>query len=668
MRPQDSLSSNSQRRPYQVRVVAASNAIPRCGRYYSGQVRAEKAGTTGLPFPPSLFAYALNTCIPPTTATTISLFIYCIAYTPSLLAATNIQAYHYHQHSSQLVSVSIRTNDGLIAHVQPSSEPYASFAILKTTPHITTSAIAHMAPAMEHAEDLATVDMPSTPQPHYASLTADIPHGASPSFSTMAADFSPTKVPSAQACETTKNGSTLRRSTSMTPPPSSQVPRRWGSPVVRAITPSLSMLSSPPSTTINGIRREVPVHGSYAVPSSQHVAEASAAELRQMLQAAIQENSRLEANVAKLRMSAAHYKLQHQLLGIETEEDKNRMEVEHDMTRREVEVLRMAEQAREARGQRVSPRHSASSRYIAELRAYCEAMDSEVRLLNRRLEKAKDIISDRDERLENILDDNRNYIRRIRENREHLNRLKSPGGIYASATPRQQDSRFPVTPQQYRGTPQRTPRSHHQGHEDSQDSFAALLLADRVLNQENNSAPSTPTTSARPGAQRRHFHQHNRNVQSLSSLPSTPGRSRPMTGDGHLLPSVQFVPQSEPRYRLMEEYQEERNRKNRDSTISVEDATEIAEYNREARENELAESQASQSASQMLRRDPRQSFEVLGSPTPLGVVDKSGLLQSKLFGNVTKPGHEKRKRAKDDGQQGGKRSRVEGIGLGIGGW
>lgn len=386
-----------------------------------------------------------------------------------------------------------------------------------------------------------------------------------------------------------------------------------------------------------------------------------------MLQAALLENSKLEANVAELRMSAAHYKLQHQLLGIETEEDKSRMEVEHDMTRREVEVLRMAEHAREARGSQ-TPVQSGSNQYIAELKAYCEAMDSEMRLLLRRLEKAKDIISDRDERLEAALDENRSLIRRIRENREHFNRMKSPGGIYASATPHQPESRFPVTPQQYRATPQRTPRLHQQGHEDSQDSFAALLLADRVLQQENSSAPTTPTTSAHTHPHHRHLHQHNRNVQSLSSLPTTPVRSRPMTSDGHLLPSVQFAPQSEPRYRSNAPYYQERSRKSRDSTISADDANEMNEYNRAAREEELADSQASQNAAAMLRRDARQSFEVLNNSAPIRAPEKGGFLQTKLFGNVTKPGVEKRKRGDDTEANTGKRTRVEGVGLGIEGW
>jgi acetyl-CoA acyltransferase 1 len=411
----------------------------------------------------------------------------------------------------------------------------------------------------------------------------------------------------------------------------------------------------------------------FLAPSPHEIAGASAAELREMLQAALVDNTRLDADFREARMSAAHYKLQHNLLSIETEEAAKRMEVEHDMTRREVEVLQMAEQSRQVRGEYGSPVHLASTRYIAELNAYCEAIDNENSLLHRRLQQAKKIMEEKEDYIVAVMEENRSFVKRIKENREHLNRLKSPGGLYATATPRPSTGTFPVTPQrQYHDTPKATPRTLHQDHGDSQDSFAALLLADRVLNQENNSAPSTPTVSVRPS--HRSQIRHSRNVQSLSSLPSTPQRSRPMTNNGNLLPSVQFAPQSEPRYRTQQdrfaaqsERERERSRRDRDSTISASDAEEMANYQSE--DEEIDESQASQTASAMLRRDPRESFEVAGSPNSNKVSEKSGLLQSKLFGTVTKSGAEKRKRV--DGEEfSGMKIRVseEGVGLGIGAW
>jgi acetyl-CoA acyltransferase 1 len=409
---------------------------------------------------------------------------------------------------------------------------------------------------------------------------------------------------------------------------------------------------------------------SSTLPTAQQIAEASAAELREMLQASISEVKKLEVDVREARMSAAHYKLQHNLLSIETEEAAKRMEVEHEMTRRELEVLQMAENARQSRRDGSSPVQSATSRYIAELKAYCQAIDGENNLLKKRLQKAKKVIGQKDSDISTVLEENRSFLKRIRENREHMTRMKSPGGIYAAATPRS-SSAFPVTPQQYRSTPKQTPRSIRQDH-DSQDSFAALLLADRVLNQENNSAPSTPTTS-RPA--HRGQVRHQRGVQSLSSLPSTPVRSRPMTENGNLLPSVQFAPQSEPRYRTQQEFftqPRERSRKSRDSTISAEDAEEIANYNNESGDEEVPESQASQTAAQMLRRDPRESHEVRGSPAPSTAVatETSGLLQAKIFGPITKSGVEKRKRVDDSIEFEAKKMRTGdgGVGLGIGSW
>lgn len=402
--------------------------------------------------------------------------------------------------------------------------------------------------------------------------------------------------------------------------------------------------------------------------TAQQVSEASTPELREMLHGTVSEVTKLDIELREARMLAAHYKLQHNMLSIETEEAAKRMEVEHEMTRREVEVLQVAEQARQTRQDLSSPVQSATSRYISELKAYCEAIDNENTLLHRRLQKAKKMITQKDSEISSLMDDNRSFLKRIRENREHLSRLKSPGGIYAAATPRS-SSTFPVTPQQYRSTPKQTPRTMRQDH-DSQDSFAALLLADRVLNQENNSAPSTPTTS-RPS--HRSNARHQRGVQSLSSLPSTPARSRPMTENGNLLPSVQFAPHSEPRYRNQAEYftpTKERSRKSRDSTISAEDAEEIAAYN-ESADEDIPESQASQTAAEMLRIDPGESMEVVGSPAePTLAAETSGLLQAKIFGSVTKSGVEKRKRVDDSAEFEPKRMRTTdvGIGLGIGGW
>ena len=49
--------------------------------------------------------------------------------------------------------------------------------------------------------------------------------------------------------------------------------------------------------------------------------------------------SELLPALGEARVTAAHSKLQHSLLSIETEESAKRAEVEHEATRREVQVL-----------------------------------------------------------------------------------------------------------------------------------------------------------------------------------------------------------------------------------------------------------------------------------------------------------------------------------------
>jgi acetyl-CoA acyltransferase 1 len=199
----------------------------------------------------------------------------------------------------------------------------------------------------------------------------------------------------------------------------------------------------------------------------------------------------------------------------------------------------------------------------------------------------------------------------------------------------------------------------------SQEPFAALLLADRVLSQENNSAPSTPIVSRR--ADPHTPIRHSRGVQSLSSLPSTPRSSRPHNSNSTLLPSApiseaqeKHTPSQRREYAHSRQY--ERRRKSRDSTISASDSEEIARATRAYREEseEVQASQASQSATEMLRLDPRESFEVAASRTGTPGGEK---YQSKIMAPVSK-----RKREDDVyGDAAAKKMRMaEAVGLGIG--
>lgn len=214
----------------------------------------------------------------------------------------------------------------------------------------------------------------------------------------------------------------------------------------------------------------------------------------------------------------------------------------------------------------------------------------------------------------------------------------------------------------------------------------------QALSHDNNSAPSTPITANRPAP--RMPTKHTRNVQSLSSLPTTPvPRTRGGDRPG-LLPSVNLVPQTEPPQRYSGSRAVNKTptptvrRKSRESTISAEESEQLdraalesvaaatqsfmsqgsrASRHRGEPEEEVYESQASQAASEMLRRDPREAyFEVAssvgsrdGTPAP---AEKTAKLQSKLFAGVNKAisAPEKRKFS-GGGADGAASSRREGI-------
>jgi hypothetical protein len=217
--------------------------------------------------------------------------------------------------------------------------------------------------------------------------------------------------------------------------------------------------------------------------------------------------------------------------------------------------------------------------------------------------------------------------------------------------------------------------------------MAALLQA---LSQDNNSAPTTPTSVTRP-AQHRLTSKHTRNTQSLSSLP-VPSASRSAGRDG-LLPAVDLVPQPQQdftpnmkNFSLRSPLQRRQaspkpaaaagpvaSLESRESTISAgsdneelarqalqsvaKSASFLSQLSRGSQgprrplpnrddddDEEVTASQASRAASDMLRRDPRESFEVAASrdATP-GLIEKSARLQTRLLPDMAKNGGEKRK-------------------------
>ncbi|KAK4126928.1 hypothetical protein N657DRAFT_181056 [Parathielavia appendiculata] len=446
---------------------------------------------------------------------------------------------------------------------------------------------------------------------------------------------------------------------SLTPPPSSQYPNAAGaaaSNTLAYLSSQRSGIFSPPATGINGVKRES-VAADFATPTPSQIADASVEELRAMLQACMAEQ-------ARLKMEAAHHKLQFNMLSIRAEEDTKRAAVEHEMTKKEVEALQQAECARQARRDINAASELTQAKYL-QLKVSHEQVLEENDALHKKIKAARKVIQQKEDEIASLTDERKMLLNRIKENRDHFRILCSPGGMFhgAAVTPKVQAT----SPQQHRGTPRQTPRaSNREGHRDHhQEGFAVLLQA---LSQDNNSAPSTPLPGQRPAA--RVPLKHTRNVQSMSSLPSTPVGRNPGSSRG-LLPSINLVPQTEPVLRHARFIPEtpatptsRERRKSRESTISAEDNQELArqalqsfasrgsQHSRaahqqvsgeEVEEKEVCESQASQAASEMLRRDPRESFEVAASVagsrdgTP-AAADRSAKLQAKLFGGLNKSG------------------------------
>lgn len=477
---------------------------------------------------------------------------------------------------------------------------------------------------------------------------------------------------------------------SLTPPPSSQLPLAQqpdsddGNLPLAYITSQRTTMFSPPATMLN---KTTDRHGStfsnpllhptttaivsdYIPPTTHQISNASADEVRGMFHACLAEN-------ARLKMEAAHHKLQYNLLSMQADEDAKRAAVEHDMTRREVQALRQAEDSRVARRELDAAAQTSQAKYL-QLKVWYDAVMEENDNLHKRLKLAKKVIQQKEDDVVSLTDERDMLLNRIRENREHFHMLCSPGGVFHGALTPKTPPPASTPQQQYRTTPRHTPKAAYNRdvrHENDADQagFAVLLQA---LSHDNNSAPSTPITTSRPAP--RIPSKHTRGVHSLSSLPTTPS-SRARRGDHPgLLPPVHLVPQSEPAQRssgsrvVSETSTPTTRRKSRESTISADDNEELARAALESvaaatqsfmsqgsrasrrrgedEEEEVLESQASQAASEMLRRDPREAyFEVAssvgsrdGTPAP---AEKTAKLQSKLFAGVNKaiPASEKRK-------------------------
>lgn len=456
----------------------------------------------------------------------------------------------------------------------------------------------------------------------------------------------------------------------LTPPPSSQIPA-LASKSVRADSLSKRdpLLASPPETLKSGPSMySTGLFGE--IPTVDSVRNFNEEQLRSLV-------AELLPALGEARMSAAHAKLQYSLLSIESSESFKRAEVEHEMTRREVEVLQESSQIqRGGKGHAMSPCSPQSSiqRHLDRALKHCRELEADNAVLDRRLHQAKKLIVQMDGKNAELMEDAYLLRQRIKQNRDHLDAMRSSGAISVNGTPTT-DFTSPL----HKGTP-RTPKSSRatlsaKNHVGSQDPFDALLFAGQVLNAETNSVPSTPSRAKPKKVQSTHI----RGAHSLSSLPATPSRSRPITADGALFTPVNRLA-AEPRTSFSApttqlSYNEEDHREDRDSTISASDNEEetFVDY-------DVPASQASQRAASMLRRPSTQKNDGATTSGRKGV--SKGIKQAKIYGHLRKVGIEKhaplKKRGNDTNTYDGimrsnKKSKMgeafsEKVGLGIATW
>jgi hypothetical protein len=413
-----------------------------------------------------------------------------------------------------------------------------------------------------------------------------------------------------------------RATSAITPPPSTQLPRPSAKLVQDKFGSSREhSLLSPPATLKTGPPiRGGPLYGE--LPSLEAAWKMNVDELRGLV-------TDLLPALGEARVTAAHSKLQHSLLSIETEESAKRAEVEHEATRREVQVL---QEGSPVSRHTFSPRSPQASmqRNLQLALAHCRELQHENSILEKRLRSSKKIITQLDGENADLKENVQLLRQRIKENRDHLNEMQLTGALSINGTPMTEygtptHARTPRTPA---NTGRQIRDSHAVG---SQDPIDNLLLAGHFLNGEASSVPSTPNQQ-RP---RKLHAQHLRGAHSLSSLPNTPNRSRPVTADNTMITPndraftgyrVNFTaPGTQLTY-----HEESRAREERDSTISASD-NEDEPY----QDEDIPGSQASQLATSMLRRSI--GSQNGSTPTPSQTPDSSKLMQAKLFGQVKKP-------------------------------
>lgn len=358
-------------------------------------------------------------------------------------------------------------------------------------------------------------------------------------------------------------------SSDMTPPPSTQIP---GAPLRRSHSRSLS-----PSlvTPVDLDKSLCDAYGaSENLPTIEDIDKASETQLRSIAKD-------LLSVAQEARMSALHFKLQNSLVSFASNEAVKRAEVEHQLAKREVEILQSAEyrsRSRLAESTTPKPSQSVSNNDYLNAVQRSQELEGVNTVLDRRLRRAKRAIDDATTRSVELAEQNEMLKRRIEDNRKHFSQIYN----YGCLSPGMQNELHTIC------------RGEHT------DGLAALLFADKFTNRIHDS-------------QSPYVHQ--------SSLPVTPQQPRTARHDRQ----YPLTPARPDPY-------------DSDSTVSLSGGSE----------------------------DEGMHHPQMRSTAP----KTSTLLQSKLFGQVKKPGVERpqthKRKASSDEMGTTKRSRANGtVGLGI---
>ncbi|WPH01952.1 Hypothetical protein R9X50_00480600 [Acrodontium crateriforme] len=505
-----------------------------------------------------------------------------------------------------------------------------------------------MASSQDSLASFLASDIPATPEPSHASLPSNN-HASLAQISTM------------------QSNRVDKATTDLTPPPSSQLAPSTSHSKARTPTPTFSHISTPPPT--------VESSQTHSRSTSKHIANLTLEEIESaspdVLRAKVAE---LQASLQEAKTSAAHHKLQYQMLSQESTASIERMAVEARMAQYENDVIHNAEQAKSNVSGIRSTIGMQDGMIPVEKELY-QSMCSEIQRLRNTVQWTEHELVRQQRTItlqENeisTLDDKVLILReRIRENRDTLNKYRRvSGGPYLDAS---------STSHSLYTTPRRSrqDQQHPYSGQDSSQPFAALLQASEM-------AASQQAASRRPSAVGKKAHI--RNTHSLSSLPPvtpqrgqrhstfyTPQQPRPGSEAGRFLSGLATAAATAPQPRsnaiksTLGVYTQSSIRRipgpGSDGTLSASDRdadseaeTDIISPSAAADENEVSASQASTAAAQMLR-----SEDYLSNSQESRKGD--GLKQTRLFGAVVK----KRNFAHDENDEPLAKKR-HAIGLGI---